>query len=350
MNKRQNSLWSMAGITVLVFVPMFLVVSPIVAAEKGLEIAISYNGPPDKTKNAVHFFASHFKEKVAEKTSGSIELLLYPDNQLGDETQRMETVMNEPFINIASYAGVGPVFPELYAANIPFLFDSYAAGNRFFDNSEFWKKARKAFREQTGAELVCAVEEGGFLAFTNSRRPIKKPSDFKGLKFRAMDESQLALYQSFEAGGIPIPWTEVYAALQTGVVHGQMNPPMYIIMGRLYEVQDYMTTANIQYSMQYLIINGEWQDSLSKELRTAVIEAAHEANQLTRKDVESRVEERIRFIAGQGVDVYSPTPVEMEMFREQGQPAYIDYLKNTMDQQWIDRALESARLSNAATN
>lgn len=261
MNKRQNSLRSTAGATVLVFVLMFLLVSPIVAAEKGLEIAMSYNGPPDKTKNAVHFFAGHFKEKVAEKTSGAIEVLLYPDNQLGDETQRMERVMNEPFINIASYAGVGPVFPELYAANIPFLFDSYAAGNRFFDNSEFWKKARKAFREQTGAELVCAVEEGGFLAFTNSRRPIKKPSDFKGLKFRAMDESQL-----------------------------------------------------------------------------------------TREGVESRVEDRIRFIAGQGVDVYSPTPVEMEMFREQGQPAYIDYLKDTMDQQWIDRALESARLANAAPN
>lgn len=319
-------------------------------ADEGIEVKMSYNGPPDEDKNAVHFFASRFKEKVAEKTAGKIEVVLYPDSQLGDEEQRIEMVMNDPFINIASYGGVGTVFPELFAANIPFMFDSYAAGNWFFDNSEFWKEAQKAFRERTDAELVCAVEEGGFLAFTNSERPIAEPADFKGLKFRAMDDSQVALYKAFGASGTPIPWTEVYTALQTGVADGQMNPPMYIIMGSLYEVQEYMTMANIQYSMQYLTINGEWLDSLSDELRKAVMEAAQDANELTREDVESRVEERTQYIADNGVEVIDPTPAQMDKFREEGQPAYIEYLKKNIDQKWIDLALDSAEEANEVTD
>lgn len=351
MKKRENSLWSKARPAALILVLMLLAVPPIVVgAEEVIEVKMSYNGPPDKEKNAVHFFASHFQEKVADKTDGKIEVLLYPDSQLGNEEQRIEMMMNDPFINIASYGGVGTVFPELFAANIPFMFDSYAAGNWFFDNSEFWEEAQKAFREQTGAELVCAVEEGGFLAFTNSKQLIREPADFKGLKFRAMDDSQVALYKSFGASGTPIPWTEVYTALQTGVADGQMNPPMYIIMGSLYEVQDYMTMANIQYSMQYLTINGEWLDSLSERSRTAVMEAAQEANELTREDVESRVEERTQYIADNGVEVYNPSPVEMDTFREKGQPAYIQYLKKNIDQEWIDLAIESAEQANDVTD
>lgn len=315
-----------------------------------IEIKMSYNGPPKVDKNAVHFFATHFKELVAEKTDGQIEIILYPDSQLGDEEQRMQMVRNDPFINVASLAGMGTVFKEIFAANIPFMFDSYAAGNWFFDNSEFWKQAQEEFRKRTGAELVCSIEEGGFLAFTNSVRPIHEPADFKGLKFRAMDDSQVALYKAFGASGTPIPWTEVYTALQTGVADGQMNPPMYIIMGSLYEVQDYMTTANIQYSMQYLTINGEWMDSLSEENRKAVVAAANEANQKTRNDVESRVEERTQYIADNGVEVHNPSPEEMKKFREIGQPAYIDWLEKQIDQKWVDIALESAEKANNTTD
>jgi tripartite ATP-independent transporter DctP family solute receptor len=335
----------------LTAIPMLFAGGSQEAAEGGdqvIEVKMSYNGPADVEENAVHFFAQHFKDLLSEKTGGKIEVILYPDSQLGDEEERIQMVMNDPFINVASYAGVGTVFPELFAANIPFMFDSYAAGNWFFDNSEFWKKAQKDFRAKTGAELVCAVEEGGFLAFTNSKKEIQEPDDFKGMKFRAMDDSQVALYKAFGASGTPIPWTELYTALQTGVADGQMNPPMYIIMGSLYEVQDYMTLANIQYSMQYLTINGEWLDSLSAADRKAVIEAANEANVMTRNDVESRVEERIQFIADKGVKVYAPTKEQMDKFRDLGQPSFVAWLRDRIDGEWVDLAIKSAEQANEA--
>jgi len=316
------------------------------ADEEVIEVKMSYNGPADEEENAVHFFAANFKRLVADKTNNKVDIVLYPNSMLGDEDQRMEQVMSGPMINVASYAGVGTVFPELYAAVIPFLFDNYDAGRYFFEDSEYWNKCKEEFLERTGVELVEVVEEGGFLAFTNSKKPIHRPADFKGLKFRAMDDSQVALYKAFGASGTPIPWTEVYTALQTGVADGQMNPPMYIIIGSLYEVQKYMIMANVQYSMQYLIINSEWMNSLSPEVADAIREAAAEAKNLTMADVESRVEERVAFIEDKGVEVYYPTAEEMSEFREIGQPSFITWLEDRMDKSWVDLALKSAEAAN----
>ena len=320
-----------------------LVLSPIAWATQTIEVKMSYNGPPDADENAVHLFAQNFKRFVSIRTNERIQITLYPNSQLGNEEQRMEQTMSGPMINIASYAGVAPVFPEMYAANIPFMFSSYQAAHYFFDNSDFWKQAQEAFHRRTGAYLLEAVEEGGFLAFTNSERAIRSPADFQGLKFRAMDESQVALYQAFGASGTPIPWTEVYMALKTGVADGQMNPPMYIIIGSLYEVQKFMTTANIQYSDQFLVINGQWMDDLPQDLKKALLLAAHDANEINRIEVETKVAERVRFIADQGVKVYDPTQEEMQAFRTQGQPAYMDWLAKKVDPKWIDMAQESAK-------
>lgn len=309
-------------------------------------IKMSYNGPPSDTDNAVHYFASHFKQLLEKETAGAIEVSLFPNSQLGNEEQRMEQVMSGPIINVASYGGLQTVFPEMFATNIPFLFNSYKAAHVFFDTSDFMKKARATLRERTGIELLDVVEEGGFLAFT-SNAPIHSPADFKGLKFRAMDTSQVAMYEAFGASGTPIPWTEVYLALKTGVADGQMNPPTYIIMGSLYEVQKYLCLANVQYSDQFLLINGELLDSLSDAQRTALRKASHEANVLTREFVESQVQDRVKFLESKGMTSYTPTAAESAQFKDLGSPSYITWLKEQVEQPWIDLAIKDAATANA---
>ncbi|MDT0502611.1 MULTISPECIES: TRAP transporter substrate-binding protein DctP [unclassified Halomonas] len=309
-------------------------------------VNIGYNGAPDPDKNAVHVFATNLKELVEEKTAGEIELKLYPNSMLGEEEERMEQVMNTPSLNIASFAGMSPVVPEVFVSAIPFLFDDFEAARTFFDEGEYWQAVEEALRERTGLALLAVVEEGGFLAFTNDERPISSPSDFEGLRFRAMDPSQVALYEAFGASGTPIPWTEVYMALRTGVADGQMNPPMYIILGSLYEVQDYLTLANIQYSDQFLVGNGKMIDGWDEEMREAFLEAVAEANQLARDDNEARVDERIAYLEEQGMEVIRPSEEELGEFRELGQPAYMEWLKERdIAPRFIDMALEDAGMT-----
>ncbi|MBO1519545.1 TRAP transporter substrate-binding protein DctP [Oceanisphaera pacifica] len=304
-------------------------------------IDLSYNGAPDADKNAVHLFASNLKKLVDEKTKGELELKLYPNSMLGEEEQRMEQVMNMPSLNIASFAGISPLFPEIYVSSIPFLFKGFDDARRFFDQGEYWKAAQEEFYQRTGTRLLAVVEEGGFLAFTNNKRPIKQPDDFKGLRFRAMDKSQVALYEAFGASGTPIPWTEVYMAMKTGVADGQMNPPMYIILGSLQEVQKYLTLANIQYSDQFLVANDQLMASLTDEQKAALKEAVEEANQLNRQSVESKVEERVQFLADKGMEVYRPTVEQLAAFQEKAKPSYVTWLEEqNIDQKWIDLALQ----------
>ena len=291
-------------------------------------------------QNAVHYFASNLERMVEERSD--IEIELYPNSQLGSEQERMENTLATPSLNIASFAGLSPVVPEVYVANTPFMFDDVEQARTFFDDGEYWTMVEDAFRERSGgSEILEVVEEGGFLAFTSTDTAIHEPSDFEGLRFRAMDPSQVALYEAMGASGTPIPWTEVYSALQTGVADGQMNPPMYIIIGSLYEVQNYLTRANVQYSMQFLIGNGQWLDSLSNKDRKMLEEAVAEANAMTREDVQSRVEERVSFLKDEGMEVITPSEEQMTAFREEGQPAFIDWLgTQSIDQSFIDAAFK----------
>lgn len=304
-------------------------------------INLSYNGAPDANKNAVHLFAQNLKTLVSEKTQGELELKLYPNSMLGNEEQRMEQVLNIPSLNIASFGGISPLFPEIFVSAIPFMFSDFDKAREFFDKGEYWKAVEKDFYARTGGHLLAVVEEGGLLAFTNNKKPIKSPKDFDGLRFRAMDKSQVALYNSFGASGTPIPWTDVYMGLKMGVADGQMNPPMYIILGSLYEVQKYLTLANIQYSDQFLVGNDELLNSLSASEKAALLEAVKEANDMNRKSVESKVNERIAYLEEKGMQVYRPTAAELEEFRQVGQPSYFQWLKDEgIDQKWVDLALK----------
>ncbi|GGW62085.1 TRAP transporter substrate-binding protein DctP [Vreelandella hamiltonii] len=306
-------------------------------------INLGYNGAPDPDKNAVHVFATNLQSLVEEKTNGEIQLRLYPNSMLGEEQERMEQTMSSPMLNIASFAGVSPIADEIFVSAIPFLFDDFDAARDFFDEGSYWQEVEKVVKERSGIDMLAVVEEGGFLAFTNNKTPISHPDDFAGLRFRAMDPSQVALYEAFGASGTPIPWTEVYMALRTGVADGQMNPPMYIILGSLHEVQTYLTLANIQYSNQFLVGNGQMIEGWEEETRNAFLEAVAEANQQAREHNEAQVEERIAYLEEQGMEVIRPSEEELLAFREIGQPAYLEWLRERgIDQHWIALALEDA--------
>ena len=303
-------------------------------------VKLGYNGPPDMEKNAVHFFATTLEKIVEEKSD--IEIELYPNSQLGDEQERMENTLATPSLNIASFAGLSPVVPEVFVSNTPFMFNTPEIARKFFDEGKYWSMIEAAFNERSGgSEILAVVEEGGFLAFTSSDKAIHEPADFKGMKFRAMDPSQVALYEAMGASGTPVPWTEVYAALQTGVVEGQMNPPMYIIIGSLNEVQKYLTRANVQYSMQFLVGNGDWLNSLSDADRKVLEEAVAEANAKTRDDVQANVEKRVQWLADNGMTISTPTEAQMADFQKIGQPGFIKWLgEQSIDKAFVEAAFK----------
>ncbi len=317
-------------------------------AQGATSINLSYNGAADSEKNPVHLFASNLQQLAQEKSAGNLEIKLYPNSMLGEEEQRMEQAISALGLNIASFAGIAPLFPEIYVSAVPFMFKDAAAAHAFFDQGSYWKAAKAEFKQRTGTEMLAVVEEGGFLNFTNSKKPITAPKDFSGLRFRAMDPSQVALYESFGASGTPISWTELYMGLRTGVADGQMNPTSYIILGSLYQVQKYLTLANIQYSDQFLVANSELLESLPANDRQALIEAASEATQLNRQAIAAQQEKDLSFLKEQGMQIIQPSAKDLQAFREQGQPAYLAWLKEqNIEPKWTEMALQDVGLKPA---
>ena len=161
-----------------------------------------------------------------------------------------------------------------------------------------------------------------------------------------MDEGQIILYKSFGASGTPIPWTELYLALRTGVVDGQMNPAMYVLMGSLYEVQKYMTLANIQYSDQFLVANGDLFDSLSPEDQKALVDAAKRANEISRAEVEAADAAQVEQLRAKGMQIYTPSREELAVFRQRAQKPYLAWLETKVGPEELTLALDSAKAAN----
>ncbi|MEA3284987.1 MAG: hypothetical protein U9Q00_08485 [Synergistota bacterium] len=110
-----------------------------------------------------------------------------------------------------------------------------------------------------------------------------------------------------------------------------------------------MTLANIQYSDQFLVMNGDLFDSLSEEDRRVVVEAGKEANRISRMEVEAADSKQVQYLKEKGMEVYSPDENEMDQFREKGQPEYIKWLKTKASQEWLDLAVQCATRANEAS-
>ena len=243
----------------------------------------------------MHLFASNLKRLAEEKSGGELQFAL-PQQHARRRGAAHGTGDDRPRPEHRLVRRDRPAVPGDLRQRHALHVQGRRRGHAFFDSGSYWKAAREAFRERTGTELLAVVEEGGFLNFTNGKKPIHGPADFQGLRFRAMDPSQVALYEAFGASGTPIPWTELYMGLRTGVADGQMNPTSYIILGSLYQVQKYLTLANIQYSDQFLVANGDLLASLPAKARQALLDAAAEATRLNREAVAAQQEHDLAFL------------------------------------------------------
>jgi tripartite ATP-independent transporter DctP family solute receptor len=230
-----------------------------------------------------HQGALKFKELVEEKSGGALTVTISPAAQLGDEREVMQSVqtgaIESSFISTAVLSNISPV---LQLPDLPFLVSERQTMYDLLDG-------------EIGDELLddlgnsglkgTAFWESGFKQITTNNE-IKSPSDLKGLQFRTM-ESQLIMdtYKELGANSIAIPFPEVYTSLQQGVVDGQENPLSSITSMKFYEVQDYLTLADIAYLGYGVIFNKDWFEGLSKEHQDILESASKEAAQFERQAI-----------------------------------------------------------------
>ncbi|MDD2957274.1 MAG: DctP family TRAP transporter solute-binding subunit [Lachnospiraceae bacterium] len=221
---------------------------------------------------------------LEEYSNGEMTLDIYPNSELGGESDMMDAVsMGTQDMCLVS---TGPI-PSFSTAttnwsvlDLPYLFKNAEQAYEVLDG-EVGQTLLSEF-EGSGIYAV-GFWENGFRELTNDTKEIAAPADLSGMKIRTMENSvHMATYSALGATPTAMAWSEIFSALQQGTVDGQENPLAIILTAKVYEVQKYVSMIDLFYSPCVLMISQDIYDGLSDEQKAAFDQAAEEAKDYQR--------------------------------------------------------------------
>ncbi|MDQ0338273.1 tripartite ATP-independent transporter DctP family solute receptor [Caldalkalibacillus uzonensis] len=278
----------------------------------------------DSENSHYHQGALKFKELVEEATDGQVTIEIHPNGVLGGEREMIEAVQLGTVDMVFTSTGpVGNFASKSNAFDFPFLFRDREHAYKVLDG-EIGEEVNQQLESAGLKVLVWA--ENGFRNITNSTHPIKTPDDLKGVKIRTMENKiHLDSFRQFGADPTPMAFTELFTALQQGVVDAQENPLSVIIPNKFYEVQDYLTLTGHFYSPAPLIINKDLFDSFSPELQDVITKAAEEMRDFEREFIYQQEQEYLKIAEENGMEIIQADEYDFEAFFEAAQPVYEKY-------------------------
>ncbi|PND21695.1 ABC transporter substrate-binding protein [Ensifer sp. MMN_5] len=260
-----------------------------------------------------------FAELVKEKSGGKIEVKLFPGGTLGGDVQTVSALQGGVIEMTVLNAGIlASNVKEFGAVDLPFLFDSGEEADKVMDGP-FGTGLMERLPD-TGL-VGLAYWELGFRNLTNNRHPVTKLEDIKGLKIRTIQSPiPVELFNALGANAVPLPYTELYTALETGTVDGQENPSANIINAKFYEVQKYMTLTRHQYNPQIVLVSKKFWDGLNDEEKAVLQQAAVEARDVQRKVSREQDAAALEDIRKTGMEVSELSPEETQKLRDAVKP------------------------------
>jgi tripartite ATP-independent transporter DctP family solute receptor len=264
--------------------------------------------------------AKKFADLVAERSGGKIKVALFPGGQLGGDLQVVSAlqggnVVDLTVLNAGLLAGIDKAF-GLY--DLPFLFDSGKVADAVVDGPVGTKLNRLI--EDKGLHAL-GYFELGFRNVTNSAHPVKTVADLKGLRLRVVQAPiYIDLFTALGVNPQPMPFGEVYNALEQKVVDGEENPVSVIKSAKFFEVQKYLTFTRHTYNPQIVLISKKTWDGLDPEEQKLIQDALDEAKVFQRKVSRDSEAQGIADLTAAGMELTELAPEEVAKLRETVKP------------------------------
>jgi C4-dicarboxylate-binding protein DctP len=289
-------------------------------------------GTPDQPKQAA---ALAFEAYVEKATNGAIDVVIYPNSELGDGPAVLEAMQSGTIQMTVVHDGpISALYPPMGVYNMPFLFADHAEAWTVFD-SPYAAKLGEAMRQETRIRLL-GMADNGIRHLTNSKRPIVRLEDCRGLTIRIQPSPIYdALIQGLGANATAVAWTELPAALQQGVADGQENGITNILAANLYETQKFATLDGHVYSYHAYLIADEFWNSLSADQKAAVQQGVDLAKWIHRGMTAYQDDTAKMVLESHGVQVTELSAQEMGRFRTAAQPAVADWMNRTYGGTWV---------------
>lgn len=262
-----------------------------------------------------------FGDLVQERTKGKYEVQLYANAQLGDDIKATESVrMGTLEMTPPSTSPLSGIDPKLMVFDLPFLFPNPEVADKILDGP-IGQKLLDGLSAKGLKGL--GYMENGFRDLTNSVREVKAPADLKGLKIRTMENPMhLAAWKALGANPTPMPFSEVFTAMQQKTIDGQENPIPTIYLGKYNEVQKYVTLSNHIYTPFIMLFSQKIWDTMPKEDQAIFQQAALEAKDYQRKVSRDMVKDQVGKLRTAGMTVTELTPAQVKAFQDATKPVY----------------------------
>ena len=303
--------------------------------EQTYDISFGHNFMPDSVH---HKAIMKFKEEVARRSDNELIVSVFHSGQLGSPREQFEGLqVGSLEITMVPTARISGFVPQMQIFDLPFLFPSLEIRNSIMDGP-IGRELLNTMNDQNVKGI--GFYDDGFKQIT-SNKILRTPNDFKGLKFRTM-ESDIIMeqYKALGANPVPIDYSEVYNALQMGIVDGQENPIILIHDMKFYEVQDYLMLTNHAFLGGVLLYSTNWFEGLPKNLQDILVDEGEKLVQFVRQGVQEMEKARLKEIQDSGTVIVELTENERDALKRETLAVH-DIYKNKYGADIVNKIYEA---------
>ena len=271
--------------------------------------------------------AKKFGELLEQKSGGKMKAKAFGGGSLGGDAQVISSLQGGVVeMTLVSPGLLTGLIKEFSVFDLPFMFTSYREVDAVMDGPV---GTRLLGMLNDKGLIGLGYWDHGFRNLTTAKRPINKMEDISGLKVRVIQiPIFIDTFSALGANPVPLPFPELYTALETGTVDGQENPFASIETSKFYEVQKYAATTGHVYNPLVAIFSKKVWDKLTEDERRIVQEAATEAGLYERKVSREANEKSMQTLRGEGMQITELSPEEIDRMRQKVKPVTDKYTQS----------------------
>lgn len=283
------------------------------------EVKIALDSAPSLETSGSYNWASTFG---SELTKAGFEVREMPRGSVGNEAEKFDQITTGLLeVSLSDIRSVAQVEPFVYGLRLPYLFDDATHLQRALEQGSVFDHVNEALGQQD-AMLLAIVPLGPSSGIITTDKAVRSPDDMSDLRMRALDDAQIAMYKAWGSSGTIVPWGEVPAGLQTGVINGYLNSAFVPIMFGQTDFVKNFSDAGVIIPARAVLVSRMWYDGLSDDQRAAVDAAVDAADAAAQDWLDLVSVSSLEALEKAGVTVQRLDAAEREAFREKSQAVY----------------------------
>lgn len=304
------------------------------ASAASAEVKIALDSAPELENSGTYNWVQGFKGVVED---AGMDVREMPRDSVGNEAEKFDQLSTGLLeLSLSDVRAIAQVDPFIYGLRLPYIFDDSAHMQRALAEGRIFDRVNEAVAGQD-VMLLAIVPIGPSSGIITTDAAVRTPEDMADLRMRALDDAQIAMYKAWGTTGTIVPWGEVPAGLQTGVIDGYLNSPFIpIAFGQTDFVKNFSDSRTI-IPIRAVIVSKKWYDGLSEDQRQAVNDGVAAGNAAAQAWLDKVSSAALTALEDKGVTVQRLTDEERGAFRKLSQQVYDSGLMPSEDVKvWTD--------------